>query len=135
MTGLHERFKQRAEFAGPPEVLRMPLHAEAETAGRILQRFDDAVRCRRGNGQPFANVLGCLMVTAVHRTRIRVLETLAQRPFEQAVGGQPHVMRDREARFLDPMLDRRSDFDRNELDRRRRIGRIFGLGLVAAVRW
>ena len=85
MTGLHEGFEQRAEFAGPPEVLRMPLHAEAEAAGRILHASMTPSGAVADDGQPFANVLGCLMVSAVHRTRIRVLETLAQRPFEQAV--------------------------------------------------
>ena len=41
--GLEEPFEQRAELAGAPEVLRMPLDAEAEARGRIFDRFDDAV--------------------------------------------------------------------------------------------
>ena len=37
-----------AELAGPPEVLRVPLHAEAEASRRPLDRFDHAVRRRGG---------------------------------------------------------------------------------------
>ena len=39
-----EPFEQRTELAGAPEVLGVPLDAEAEARGRILDRFDDAVR-------------------------------------------------------------------------------------------
>ena len=42
-------FEQRAELAGAEEVLRVPLHAEAEARRGILDRFDDAVG-RGGRG-------------------------------------------------------------------------------------
>src|SRR4029434_9581683 len=118
VAGLHEGFKQRAEFAGPPEVLRMPLHAEHESAARVLERFDHSVGRRRGDGQTFADVLGCLVMTAVHRAGVRILEALAQGPFEQAIGCQPHVVRDRKAWLLDAMLDGRPDFIGNVLNER-----------------
>src|SRR5262249_50099201 len=38
-----ERLEERRELAGPPEILRMPLYADAERRGRTLDRFDDAV--------------------------------------------------------------------------------------------
>ena len=40
---LEEAFEQRPELAGAPEVLRVPLDAEAEARRRILDRLDDAV--------------------------------------------------------------------------------------------
>ena len=45
--GFEEPFEQRTELAGAPEVLRMPLDAEAEARRGILDRLDDAVG-RRG---------------------------------------------------------------------------------------
>ena len=41
--GVDEAFEQRAEFAGAPEIFRVPLDAEAEARLRIFDRFDDAV--------------------------------------------------------------------------------------------
>src|SRR5215208_208800 len=86
---LNERLEQRPEFAGPVEVLRMPLHAEAEAAARVLECFDDAVGRRRRRDEPLADILRRLVVAAVHGAGVRLLEPLAQRSFEQAVGSQP----------------------------------------------
>ena len=43
VCGFDEALEQRTELAGAPEVLRMPLDAEAERARRILDRFDHPV--------------------------------------------------------------------------------------------
>ena len=50
--GLEEALEQRTEFAGTPEVFRMPLDAKAEACRRILDGFDDAIG--RGRRHPEA---------------------------------------------------------------------------------
>src|ERR1051326_8447161 len=63
--GVHESFEQRTEFAGAPEVFRMPLDTEAERRRRILDGFDDAVGRRRGDGEALGDGLDGLMMAAV----------------------------------------------------------------------
>ncbi len=63
--GFEESFEQRAELARAPEVLRVPLDAEAEARGRILDRFDDAVGRRGGHAEARRDGLDRLMVPAV----------------------------------------------------------------------
>ena len=43
----HERFEEPSELARSPEVLRVPLHAEAEWRVGALDGFDHAIRCCR----------------------------------------------------------------------------------------
>ena len=43
--GVDERLEERREFAGPPEVFRVPLDADAELRVLLFDRFDDAVGC------------------------------------------------------------------------------------------
>ena len=47
VRGADESLEDWPEFARAPEVLRMPLHAQAEGDARILNRLDDAIG-RRG---------------------------------------------------------------------------------------
>ena len=63
--GVHQAFEQRAELAGPVEVLRMPLHAETEAFGRIFDGFDDAVGRGRAGDEPFSERHRRLMMAAV----------------------------------------------------------------------
>src|SRR5438105_8249801 len=115
---LNQRFEHRPEFSGSPEILRMPLHAEAEAAARVFDRFDDTVRRACRGDEPFAEIFDGLMMAAVHVARIRILEPFTKGAVEEAAGVQPHLVRDREARLLDPMLDVRADFLGDVLDER-----------------
>src|SRR5207237_2000203 len=99
---LNERFEHRPEFSGSPEILRMPLHAEAEAAARVFDRFDDTVRRACRGDEPFAEIFDGLMMAAVHVARIRILEPFTKGAVEAAAGVQPPLVRDRAARLLDP---------------------------------
>src|SRR5437762_7068301 len=103
-ASLNERFEQRPELSRPPEVLRMPLYAEAESAARILDGFDDAVGRGRRCDESFAEILGRLVMPAVDRTGLTGLEPLAHQTLEQRPRLDPDVVRNREARLLQPVL-------------------------------
>src|SRR5436190_10030770 len=105
-ASLNERFEQRPELSRPPEVLRMPLYAEAEAAARILDGFDDAVRRSRRCDESFAEILRRLVMPAVDRTGLTGLESLAHQPFEHRLRFDPHLMRDRVRRRRHPVVDR-----------------------------
>src|SRR5687768_2434422 len=52
---LHERIEQRPELTRFPEILRVPLDADAEPGIRLLDRFDDAVGGSRTDDEAFAS--------------------------------------------------------------------------------
>ena len=54
LGGFDEFFEQRSELARAPEVLRMPLHGDAEARAGTLDRFDDAIRGGGGDVNPSA---------------------------------------------------------------------------------
>ena len=62
---LDERLEQRPELAGSPEVLRVPLHADAERGVRLLDRLDHAVGGAGADDQPVAGPADRLMMPAV----------------------------------------------------------------------
>src|ERR1700704_3551826 len=80
---LHKPFKQIAKLASPVEVLRVPLHAKAEAACRILNRLDDPVGRGRRRDEPFAEGLRRLVMAAVDRARLAGFEALAHQALEQ----------------------------------------------------
>ena len=72
VSGLHEAFEQLAEFSGPPEILRMPLHGDAKRRAGFLHRLDDAVRRRCGHVETLRRVLHRLVMPAVDVARLAV---------------------------------------------------------------
>src|SRR3970282_110445 len=77
---LHKSLQQRSELAGSVEVLRVPLHADAKPARRILDGFDHAVRRRGRRDESFAKLLRCLMMAAVDLAALGVAPGLASQP-------------------------------------------------------
>src|SRR3981081_1941279 len=73
-ASLHKPFKQIAKLARPVEVLRVPLHAKAEAALRLLNRLADAVAPGRRRDEPFAERLRRLVMAAVDRARLAGFE-------------------------------------------------------------
>ena len=62
---LDESLEQSAELARAPEVLRMPLHADAEPGAGLFDRLDDAVWRRGGDDETRRGLLDGLMMPAV----------------------------------------------------------------------
>lgn len=89
--GAHERVEQRPELAGPPEVLRMPLHTEAEALVRRLDRLDDAVGGRRGCDERLAQRGDGLMVPAVDAAGVAVA---SERALERGALADLHIVRE-----------------------------------------
>src|ERR1043165_3474424 len=69
LSRLDEPLEERAEFAGPEKILRVPLHAEAEARFGILDDFDDSVRCSGRHDESASDILHGLMMPAVHYER------------------------------------------------------------------
>ena len=87
VRGVDEAAEQALEFAGPPEVLGVPLHADAEARRRPLDRFDDAVgRELAVTTRPSAELLHRLMMPAVHRAEAVALELRPQRSASSVPG-------------------------------------------------
>src|SRR5215213_7010303 len=89
-----EAFEQGTEFAGAPEVFRVPLDAEAEARRWILDRFDDAVGRGRGDAESFGDLLHRLMMPAVRFARVGVAQALTQQAREQRVLVDPDFVRE-----------------------------------------
>src|SRR5580704_16612505 len=83
--GLEEALEQRPELAGAPEVLRVPLDAEAETCCGIFDRLDDAVGRGRGDLEAGGYLLDGLVMTAVDLAGIGVAQPLPHEPGQQRV--------------------------------------------------
>ena len=62
-----EAREQALEAAGPPEVLGVPLHADAEARRRVFERFDHAVGRRGRDSSPSPSVFDRLVMAAVDR--------------------------------------------------------------------
>ena len=71
--------EQAVELAGAPEILRVPLHAEAERAIGRLDRFDDAVGGGCGGDQSRAEPSDGLMMAAVDAARVARRDERAHR--------------------------------------------------------
>jgi len=115
--GGEQALEERAEGAALMEVLGMPLDADAERYGRQLDAFDDAVR-RDGRGlKARRDQVHRLVVPAVDPHHV-VLQVIGQEPGGQGPGRDPDVVRDRIARILDLVVQRRSDLARDVLHER-----------------
>ena len=64
--GGDELIEQRPELPGTPEVLRMPLDADAEVGAWSLDRLDHPIRRGGADDQVAAYACDSLMVAAVH---------------------------------------------------------------------
>src|SRR3954468_16900681 len=67
-----EAREQSRELTGAPEVLGVPLHADAERRIRTLDRLDNPVRRDGGSDETRRNPADRLMVPAVDRTRFEI---------------------------------------------------------------
>src|ERR1700683_331077 len=74
---LQKTFEQRPEFARSPEALGMPLDAETDRRGGVLDRLDDAVGCGRDHLEAGRESLDCLMMPAVDLAGIGAAPSLA----------------------------------------------------------
>src|SRR6187549_3705182 len=93
--GFDESLEDRSELAGAIEVLGVPLHAEAESTARILDRFNHAIGCSGGHRQTRSEFLWGLMMTAVHHARV-TFEKLVHQAIEQGSFRDPYLVRDRD---------------------------------------
>src|SRR2546427_4855603 len=116
--GFDESLEERPELPRAPEVLRVPLHAEAEALRGILDGLDDAVRRGGGRDEPFAERLRRLMVTAVHGAGVALFDPLPHQLFEQAARRHPDVVSEREARLAQIVLLGVADLAGDVLDER-----------------
>src|SRR5437867_13425966 len=87
-----ESLEQRPEFAGPPEVLRVPLHAEAEPCRRVFDRLDDAVGGGGGHSESAGDVFHRLVMPTVHLNRVAAAQALAHQVREQRSLVQPDLV-------------------------------------------
>ena len=118
LTGLDKRLEQWSELASPPEVLGMPLHANAEAGGRTLGRFDDTVGGGCGDLEALRHMLDRLMVTAVDGTGVALVEGLLQDVPETRSFRDPDVVCDRVPGLADAMIERPGDLRRDVLNER-----------------
>jgi hypothetical protein len=66
------------ELSGSQEIIRMPLHAEAERAAGTIDGFDHAVGRRRRRGKAFVERLHGLAVAAVELAAVGGAKAIAQ---------------------------------------------------------
>jgi hypothetical protein len=76
-----ERIEQWGELSRPPEILRVPLHADAERGIRFLDPLDDLVVSDRRCDESLAQPADRLVVPAVDAAGIRH-DRGPERPFE-----------------------------------------------------
>src|SRR5256885_16644878 len=91
--GFDEGVEQRGEPSGPPEILRMPLHPEAEPRAGTLDRFDHAVLGRSRDDERCRDAADRLVMTAVHGTHAVAVQ--AERLPEARAAGDAHAVRRR----------------------------------------
>ena len=109
LCGGEKAFEERAKFARPPEVLRVPLDAEAEAGGGILDGFNHAVWRRGGHLKSRRHRFDCLVMTAVDLAGIRIAQPLSHQLGQQRVLVEPHLVSERirlVRRHLEAVLER-----------------------------
>src|SRR5262245_53004181 len=65
LCGLGDLLEERSKLAGPPEILGMPLHRDAESRRRALDGLDDPVGRRGRYGESVRGLVDRLMMAAV----------------------------------------------------------------------
>src|SRR5262245_23353208 len=85
---LNERFEQRLELAGAPEILRVPLDADAEWRVRLFDPLDHSIRRAGVDDQAIARLSDRLVVPAVDAAAAGAIQAILQH------GGQPRACRD-----------------------------------------
>ncbi len=126
-------FEQRAEFAGAEEILRVPLHAEAEARRGILDRLDDAVGRGRGRDEAGRDRLDRLMMAAVHGDRL-VHQPFAHQSRQQRILVDPDVVRQLVGQVLrhrQAVRQRAGDLRRDVLHQRAAAGDVQDLHAAA----
>src|SRR5215208_5649025 len=98
-----ERIEQPAELAGPPEVFRMPLDADAEPRIRSLNRFNYTVWCGRRRDEFPAERADRLMVAAVHPAGAPGFDHAAERRMQSGLRGDLNVVSDAILRHFEAM--------------------------------
>ena len=83
--GFDESLEQRPELAGPPEVLRMPLDAEAERADGSSIASMTPSGAVADTLKPGRQRLDCLMMAAVDLAGVRVAQALVHQLGEQRI--------------------------------------------------
>ena len=115
-AGFDEFLEQRSELAGPPEILRVPLHRDAEARLRPLDCFDDSVRRGGGYVEAGAGIPDCLMVAAVDMQHLAAGQLLLHHFPQSRAARDPHVVCDRVQRHVDLVGERLARFGGNVLN-------------------